>query len=174
MHRCTCIWCNCHFAGPCGSTYWELCPKHWSYFWNNVPSSPPTIHARSNIFTLLASKIFIYVFFHFLFLLDSCPCFPVHKMIPLPLPPFSAAICHWFAHCPVPSLYHVSFPPLCLTLMWYKRTQQQQAPLKLQYVCTKLHDITSNKNVMSIFTIMRTCNLTNPRYIYLEIRSRLN
>lgn len=63
-------------------------------------------------------------------------------------------------------------PAWRLTLIWYRWTQQ--IPLTVHYSSTKLHDITSKKNVIFIFTIMKTWNVTNCHDIYLEIKSRLN
>ena len=102
----------------------------------------------------------------FLFLLDSYPCFPIHKTTPIPLHPFSAAILHWFTHYPV--LFCVAYSDMI------QMDTAGTVPLKVQYLSTKLHDITSKENVIFIFTILRTWNVTNPHYIYLEIKSRLN
>jgi len=157
MHRCTC---NCHIAGPCGSTYWELCLVHFSYFWDCLPFSPPIILPPLNISTFLASKVFPF-FYSSLILIHA---FPFTKW-----PLFLST------HLVLPScigLLTAQFCPVWLTLIWYRQTQQ--VPLKVQYLSTKLHDITSKKNVIFIFTIMRTWNVKNSHYIYLEIKSRLN
>lgn len=158
MHKCTC---NCPFAGPCGSTYWELCVVHFSYFWDCLPFSPPIILPPLNISTLFASKILTFFFYSFLILILGFPFtkWPLFPSTPLVLP----------SHI---GLLTAQFCPVSLTLIWYRWTQW--IPLKVQYLSTKLRDITSKKNVIFVFTIMRTWNVKNPHYIYLEIKSRLN
>ena len=132
----------------------------FSYFWDCLPFSSPIILPPLNICALFASAIFTF-FYSFLILIHA---FPFTKQLlfpstPLVLPSCIGLLTAWF--CAV-----------WLTLIWYSWTQQ--APLKVQYLSIKLHDITSKKNVIFIFTIMWTWNVTNPHYIYLEIKSKLN
>jgi hypothetical protein len=151
MHRCTC---NCPFAGPCWSTCWELCLLHLSYFW--FQSSHYT-SSFEYFYTLL--KKYSPFFYSTLILIHAFAFtkWPLFPSTPLVLPSCLGLLTAQFCHA-------------LLTLIWYRWTQQ--VPLTVQYLSTKLHDITFKKNVIFIF--MKTWDVTYPHDIYLEIKSRLN
>ena len=141
---------------PNGSSTWWI----FSYFWDYLPFSPPILLPPLNIPALFAWTILTF-FYSSLILIHAFPFTkqPLFPSTPLMLP----------SHI---GLLTTRFCPVWLTLIWYSWTQQ--VPLTVRYLSIKLHDITSEKNVIFIFTIMRTWNVTNPHYIYLEIKSRLN
>jgi hypothetical protein len=81
---------------PTGSSAWYIFPISRTVYNSDLP-------LYFLLWMLLQSllKKYSYIFFLFLFYLDSYPRFPIHKIAPIPLHPFIAAISHWFTHCPV-------------------------------------------------------------------------